>query len=56
MAARLEWLRLLTVFAMLGSIMFVSDILMEFLPNVHIVGLVITLGKFLEDGGNIRQY
>ena len=38
MAARLEWLRLLAIFAMLGSIMFVSDILMEFLPNMHIVG------------------
>lgn len=36
----LERLRLLAVFAMLGSIMFISDILMEFLPNVHIVGVL----------------
>lgn len=30
----------LAVFAMLGAIMFISDILMEFLPNVHIVGVL----------------
>ena len=36
----LDHLRLLVVFAMLGSIMFISDILMEFLPNVHIVGVL----------------
>ena len=36
----LDRLRQLTVFAMLGVIMFVSDILMEFLPNVHIVGVL----------------
>ena len=36
----LERLRLLAVFAMLGTIMFISDILMEFLPNVHIVGVL----------------
>ena len=36
----LERLRLLAVFSMLGSIMFVSDILMEFLPNIHIVGVL----------------
>ena len=34
----LEHIRLLVVFAMLGSLMFISDILMEFLPNMHIVG------------------
>ena len=31
-------IRRIIVFAMLGTMMFVSDILMEFLPNVHIVG------------------
>lgn len=31
---------LLVVLAMLGDIMFISDILMEFLPNVHIVGVL----------------
>ena len=36
----LERIRLLVVFAMLGSIMFISDILMEFLPNVHLVGVL----------------
>ncbi|MBQ8140174.1 MAG: hypothetical protein IJ038_00575 [Clostridia bacterium] len=36
----LERLRLLAVFAMLGVIMYISDILMEFLPNVHIVGVL----------------
>ena len=33
-----EMIRRIIVFAMLGTMMFVSDILMEFLPNVHIVG------------------
>ena len=36
----LDWVRLLAVFAMLGSIMFISDILMEFMPNVHMVGVL----------------
>ena len=31
---------LLVVLAVLGDIMFISDILMEFLPNVHIVGVL----------------
>ncbi len=35
-----ERLRLVAVFAMLGAIMFISDILMEFLPNVHLVGVL----------------
>ena len=39
----LDRLRQLTVFAMLGVIMFVSDILMEFLPNVHIVGVLVVV-------------
>jgi len=39
-AKHLERLRLLSVFAMLGALMFISDILMEFLPNVHIVGVL----------------
>ena len=36
----LERIRLLAVFAMLGAILFISDILMEFMPNVHIVGVL----------------
>lgn len=36
----LDFVRLLAVFSMLGAIMFVSDILMEFLPNIHIVGVL----------------
>ncbi len=35
-----EMIRKIIVFAMLGTMMFVSDILMEFLPNVHIVGVL----------------
>ena len=42
-ARSIERLRLLAVFAMLGSIMFISDILMEFLPNVHIVGVLVVV-------------
>ena len=42
-ARSIERLRLLVVFAMLGSIMFISDILMEFLPNVHIVGVLVVV-------------
>ena len=34
----LERLRLVAVFAMLGAIMFVSKLVMEFLPNVHLIG------------------
>lgn len=34
----LEKLRLVAVFAMLGAILFVSKLVMEFLPNIHIVG------------------
>lgn len=33
----------LAVFAMLGVIMYISDILMEFLPNVHIVGVLVVV-------------
>ena len=29
------------VFSMLGVIMYISDVLMEFLPNVHIVGVLV---------------
>ncbi len=36
----LDRLRLIAVFSMLGSIMFISDILMEFMPNVHLVGVL----------------
>lgn len=36
----LERLIFLTMFAMLGVIMFISDIMMEFLPNIHIVGVL----------------
>ncbi|MBO7292804.1 MAG: hypothetical protein J6V07_02600, partial [Clostridia bacterium] len=31
---------LLVVFAMLGSLMFCSKILMEVLPNIHLVGML----------------
>ena len=31
----------LVIFALLGTIMFISDQLMEFLPNIHILGLLI---------------
>ncbi len=31
-------LRQWIIFAMLGSMMFLSDLLMEFLPNIHLVG------------------
>ena len=34
----LDHLRQLIVFAMLGTIMFVSKIVLEFLPNVHLLG------------------
>ena len=33
-----EKLRLMAVFAMLAAIMFVSKLVMEFLPNVHLIG------------------
>lgn len=36
----LESTRQMVVFAMLGSIMFVSKIVMEFLPNVHLLGML----------------
>lgn len=34
-------LRRIIVFAMLGTMMFISDILMEALPNIHIVGAMV---------------
>lgn len=37
-ASYASFLRQLIVFTMLGSMMFVSDLLMEFLPNIHMVG------------------
>ncbi|MBR0450253.1 MAG: hypothetical protein IIX30_05505, partial [Clostridia bacterium] len=33
----------LAVFPMLGVIMFCSKLLMEFLPNIHIVGMLVML-------------
>ena len=33
----------MTVFAMLGTLMFVSKIIMEVLPNVHLVGMLVIL-------------
>lgn len=30
----------LAIFVMLGVIMFISDVMMEFLPNIHIVGVL----------------
>ncbi len=38
-----SFLRDLIVFTMLGSIMFISKLIMEFLPNVHAVGLLIAV-------------
>lgn len=35
--------RQLVVFAMLGALMMVSDLLMNFLPNVHLVGVMIVI-------------
>ena len=34
----LEKLRLMAIFSMLGAIMFVSKLVMEFLPNIHLIG------------------
>lgn len=31
----------LVIFALLGALMFISDLIMEFLPNIHILGLLI---------------
>ena len=39
----LEKLRLMAIFAMLGAIMFVSKLVMEFLPNVHLVGTLLVV-------------
>lgn len=35
-----QFVRRCVVFAMLGTMMFLSDILMEFLPNIHLVGML----------------
>lgn len=40
---RKQWIFELAVFPMLGAIMFCSKLLMEFLPNIHIVGMLIML-------------
>lgn len=37
-SARYERVRKMTVFAMLGTLMFISKIVMEFLPNLHLLG------------------
>ncbi len=37
---RMERTRQMAVFAMLGTIMFVSKLMMEFLPNMHLVGML----------------
>ncbi len=37
-AARIERTRKIAVFAMLGALMFVSKIVMEYLPNIHLLG------------------
>lgn len=39
----LDELKTLVVCVMLGTLMFISDILMEFLPNIHIVGVLIVI-------------
>jgi len=36
-----ELLRLMILFAMFGAMMFISKIIMEFLPNVHLIGMMI---------------
>jgi energy-coupling factor transport system substrate-specific component len=36
-------LKEITLFALLGTVMFVSKILMEFLPNIHVLGVLIAL-------------
>ena len=38
--SHLDRTRQMIVFAMLGSIMFVSKVVMEFLPNLHLVGVL----------------
>ena len=40
---RKQWIFELAVFPMLGAIMFCSKLIMEFLPNIHIVGMLIML-------------
>lgn len=40
MRTRLSYVREYTIFAMLGTIMFLSKLLMEFLPNIHLVGVL----------------
>ena len=36
----LDELKIIVVCVMLGTLMFISDIFMEFLPNVHIIGVL----------------
>lgn len=36
-------LKEITLFSLLGTVMFVSKILMEFLPNIHLLGVLIAL-------------
>ena len=40
---RKQWIFELAIFPMLGTIMFCSKLLMEFLPNIHIVGMLVML-------------
>ena len=40
MRARSSRMREYAVFAMLGAIMFLSKLLMEFLPNIHLIGVL----------------
>ena len=40
MRARTSRVREYVVFAMLGTIMFLSKLLMEFLPNIHLIGIL----------------
>ena len=40
MRTRLGYVREYAVFAMLGTIMFISKLVMEFLPNIHLVGIL----------------
>ena len=39
-APKLRWIVELAIFAMLGTLMFVSKLVMSLLPNIHIVGVL----------------
>lgn len=50
-------LRLSVLFALFGTLMFLSDLLMEALPNVHLVGaLIVSLSRVYRSGALIPLY